>query len=101
MAKGRKGPRKPVTLLEKVDTKYPGYADEVQGLSVQQLDQRIADMQKSLEDAAKFKEDKNGDAIKTLKAQLKDLNADYSEVASAVKLKTKLLVSLVREKGGR
>lgn len=100
MAKFRKSSG-PKTLLEKVDSKYPKYSAEVVGLNVQQLDQRIADMQKTLEDAANFKEEKNGEAIKSLKAQLKDLNADYGEVRTAVALKTKFLVSLIREKGGK
>jgi hypothetical protein len=97
MAKS-KGPK---SLLEKVDNKYPGYANEVVGLNVPQLDQRIAELQKTLEDAAQFQEDKNGEAITGLAAQLKDLRADYGDVKKAVALKTKLLVSLVREKGGK
>lgn len=99
MTKARK-PRGPKSLLEKVDDKYPEYANEVAGLNVQQLDQRIAELQKTLEDAAKFHEDKNSEAITGLRAQLKDLNADFGDVKKAVALKTKFLVSLVREKGG-
>ena len=100
MPKAPKQRRGPKTIMEKVDEKYPNYSSEVLGLTVQQLDQRIAGLQKGLEEAAQFKEEKNGEAIKSLKEQLKDLNADYSEVAKAVVLKTKLLVSLVKEKGG-
>lgn len=99
MAKGRK-PAGPKTLQEKVDAKYPKYSGEVMGLSVAQLDQRIAELQKTLEDAAQFQEEKNGEAMKTLAAQLKDLRADYGDAKKAVVLKTKYLVSLVREKGG-
>lgn len=99
MAKGRK-PKAPKTLADKVENKYPGYPAEVIGLSVQQLEKRIADMQKGLEDAANFQEEKNGEAIRSLGAQLKDLKDDYNDVKKAVVLKTKFLVSLVREKGG-
>lgn len=99
MAKQRQK-RGPKTLMEKVDEKYPQYSQEVVGLSVPQLDQRIAELQKTLDDAAQFQEEKNGEAMKTLAAQLKDLRADYGDVKKAVALKTKLLVSLVREKGG-
>ncbi len=100
MAKAPKQKRGPKTLMEKVDEKYPNYSQEVVGLSVQQLEKRIADMQKALEDAAQFQENKNGEALRTLASQLKDLRADYGDVKKAVVLKTKLLVSLVREKGG-
>jgi hypothetical protein len=99
MAKGRKSSG-PKSLQEKVDDKYPQYSAEVMGLSVPQLDQRIAELQKTLEDAVQFQEEKNGEAMKSLAAQLKDLRADLSEVKKAVSLKTKYLVSLVREKGG-
>jgi hypothetical protein len=93
--------KKTGSLSEQVDTKYPGYVSEVAGLSVTQLEKRIADMQKTLEDAAIFKEEKNGEAIKSLREQLKDLNADYSDVKKAVVLKTKFCVTLIREKGGQ
>ena len=100
MAKAARKPRGPKSLQEKVDEKYPQYSAEVMGLSVQQLDQRIASLQKELEDAAQFQEEKNGEALKSLAAQLKELRADYGDVKKAVALKTKYLVSLVREKGG-
>ena len=99
MAKGRKSSG-PKTLQEKVDAKYPQYSAEVMGLSVPQLDQRIATLQKTLEDAVQFQEEKNGEALKSLAAQLKDLKADLGDVRKAVALKTKYLVSLVKEKGG-
>src|SRR5258708_7792475 len=97
MAKGKRSPK---SLQEKVDEKYPQYSGEVMGLGVPQLDQRIAELRKTLDDAAQFQEEKNGEAMKSLAAQLKDLRADYGDVKKAVALKTKYLVSLVREKGG-
>lgn len=97
MAKGKRSPK---SLQEKVDDKYPQYSAEVMGLSVPQLDQRIATLQKTLEDAVQFQEEKNGEALKSLAAQLKDLKADLGDVRKAVALKTKYLVSLVKEKGG-
>lgn len=99
MAKERKSSG-PKTLQEKVDSKYPKYSAEVMGLSVPQLDQRIATLQKTLEDAVQFQEEKNGEALKSLAAQLKDLKADLGDTRKAVALKTKYLVSLVKEKGG-
>lgn len=95
MAKGSKGPK---SLLEKVDNEHPGFADEVSGLSVQQLEKRIADYQKSLEDSEQHKA--ANDVLQTAKAQVKELNAPYAEVRKAISLKTRFLVQLVREKGG-
>jgi prefoldin subunit 5 len=93
--------RKTGSLMEKVDTKYPGYSDEVLGLGVEQLEKRIVEMQKGLEDASQFLEEKSGEAIKSLKEELKELKAPYTEVKAAVALKTKYVVSLIREKGGQ
>ena len=92
--------RKPKTLLEKVDVEFPGFAEEVLGSNVAQLEKRISDMQKELQDAADFQEDKRGEEIKNLTAELKEAKAPYNEVKKAVGLKTKFLVSLIREKGG-
>jgi predicted DNA-binding ArsR family transcriptional regulator len=99
MTRGRK-PSGPKTLMEKVDKEYPNYSQEVLGLSVQQLEKRIADMQKGLVDAATFRDEKFGDEIRSLKEQLKDKNSSYTDIKKAVGLKTKYLVSLIREKGG-
>jgi hypothetical protein len=101
MAKAPKQKRGPKTLLEKVDEKYPNYSQEVLGLSVPQLDQRIAELQKTLEDSEQHREEKQGEALRSLKEELKSINGPYNDVKKAVALKTKLLVSLVREKGGK
>lgn len=91
-------PRKPKTLLEKVDVEYPGFAEEVLGLNVQQLDKRIADMQKELEKSEQHKAE-NQD-LRDTSASLEQLRGPYKDVKKAVGLKTKFLVSLIREKGG-
>lgn len=92
--------KKTGSLLERVDEKYPGYAGEVVGLSVQQLDQRIADMQKTLEDSETHRDEKFGEELASLKAKAAEINGSYNDVKKAVALKTKFLVSLIREKGG-
>ena len=99
MSKQRKA-REPQTLLTKIDKQFPTYANEVMGLSIAELDVRISNLQKGIEDAEQFRDEQNGEAIKSLKAQLKDLNADYSEVRKENSLKTKFLISLIRERGG-
>lgn len=100
MAKGKRAAG-PKTLQEKVDAKHEGYSAEVMGLSIPQLDQRIAELQKALEDSETHKEEKQGEALRGLKEELKSINGPYSDVRKAVALKTKYLVSLVREKGGK
>jgi hypothetical protein len=92
--------RKPKTLLEKIETEFPEFQSEVVGLDIKQLDQRIADMQKELQDAADFQEEKRGEEIQNLVNELKEARGPYNDVKKAVGLKTKYLVSLIREKGG-
>lgn len=93
-----KKPRKPKTLLEKVDVEFPGFAEEVLSANVPQLEKRISDMQKALEDSEQHKA-QNQD-LKDASAELENLRGPYKDVKKAVGLKTKFLVSLIREKGG-
>lgn len=94
-------PRKPNTLLEKIESEFPDFQSEVVGLPVQQLEKRIADMQKELQDAADFQEEKRGEEIRNLAAELKEARGPFTDVKKAVGLKTKYLVTLIREKGGQ
>lgn len=98
MAKGKKGPRAPKTLMEKLDSQFPGFVDEVSGLSVQALEKKVADYQKSLEDSENHKS--ANEPLRVAREQLKELNAPYSEVRKAIGLKTKYLIQTIREKGG-
>jgi hypothetical protein len=92
--------RKPRTLVEKIESEFPDFQSEVVGLDVGKLEKRIADMQKELQDAADFQEEKRGEEIRNLAAELKEARGPYNDVKSAVSLKTKYLVTLIREKGG-
>jgi hypothetical protein len=92
--------RKPKTLVEKIEAEYPDFQSEVVGLPIPQLEKRIADMQKELQDAADFQEEKRGEEIQNLVNELKEARGPFTDVKKAVSLKTKYLVTLIREKGG-
>lgn len=87
------------TLMEKVDEKFPTYSSEVLGLSVQQLEQRIVNLQKQLQDSETHKEENK--ELQSLSEKRSELLGPYRDVKSAVALKTKYLVSLIKEKGGQ
>ena len=86
------------SLTETVQSEYPEFADEVLALNVEQLEKRIANYQKELADSEEHKA--NNEVLKSVKAQYDELKGPYEDVKKAVKLKTKYLVSLIREKGG-
>jgi hypothetical protein len=100
MVKNKQETKEQPTLLTKIDKLFPTYANEVMKLNVPDLDVRIANLQKGIEDAEQFRDQQSGEEIKQLRARLKELNADFTEVKKENGLKTKFLISLVREKGG-
>jgi transketolase len=87
------------TLLEKLDAAYPEFANEVNGLAVQDLKNRIAAYQKELQESEEHRE--SNEPLAEAKAEVKELSGGYNDVRKAVKLKTKYLISLIKEKGGQ
>lgn len=84
------------SLLEKVDSEFPGFAGEVDGLDAQSLKNRIANYAKELQASGEAKE--ADEALQSAREQAKELGAPYRDVRKAVKLKTQYLLSLLAEK---
>jgi uncharacterized small protein (DUF1192 family) len=82
---------------EKVQKEYPGFANEVDNLSVPELKERIVGMQKALEESEAHKEE--NDELKSLRAQVLELSAPYRDVKKAVKAKTSYILELLKDKG--
>lgn len=95
MARKRKAPK---TFREKLDEAFPGFADEADTLNVQQLDKKISDMQKELQDSEQHKAE--NEDLRSAKFEYDELRGPYTDVKKAVGTKTQYLVKLVREKGG-
>jgi hypothetical protein len=98
MAKGRRS-KVPLTFAQKVQKDMPEFVDSVNGLSVQQLETRIATYQKELQDSEEFRG--KDEALSRAKAEAKELAAPYNDVAKSVGVKTRYLIELIREKGGQ
>jgi uncharacterized small protein (DUF1192 family) len=87
--------------LETKLLKIPGgeeFRDEVWGLSVEKLEDRIATLQKALDESEEHK--KENQALKDLKDEVSLLEGPYNDVKKAVKVKTKFLIELIKDKGG-
>ncbi|NJO48297.1 MAG: hypothetical protein HC840_01115 [Leptolyngbyaceae cyanobacterium RM2_2_4] len=87
-------------LTEKL-YKLPGgeeFEGEVLGLSVEQLKNRIAQMQKDLDESEEHKKDNQ--ALADAKSEVAMIEGPYNDVKKAVKVKTKFLIELIKEKGG-
>lgn len=87
------------TLREQVDKKYQGFADEVESLSITQLEARISSYQKQLDESEEHKE--ANELLKHAQEKVSELNGPYNDIRNAVKLKTKFIIHLIKEKGGQ
>jgi hypothetical protein len=85
------------TVQEKVQQEYPEFSTEVAGLSVEQLNSRLATLAKNLEESENAKE---GDAeLSDAKSLASELSAPYRDAKKALGLKSKYVISLLRDKG--
>lgn len=75
------------------------FADEVRGQSVQALEARITRMQKDLDESEEHRA--QNVSLNNAKDEVKELSGPYNDVRKAVKLKTKFIIELIKEKGGQ
>jgi hypothetical protein len=90
------------SVKEQIETDNPDFVAEVVGLSVDELNARVAklaadteEVQQSLEKASE-----EGGPIYDARAVLKELTGPYNDSKKALRLKTRYLVQLIEEKGG-
>jgi hypothetical protein len=89
----------PKTLREKTEKEFPDFVKEVDGLNIQEMEKRISNYAKELEDSEQHKEDNQ--ALKDAHAEVTELAGPYKDVKKAVKVKTRYLIASIREKGGQ
>ena len=86
------------SLAEKVQEQYPDFAEEVEkSLTPEQMDARISSLQKQLEESEDHKD--SNEQLKDARALVAELAGPYNDVKKAVRLKTKYLIELLKEKG--
>lgn len=86
------------SLSEKVHKEMPEFADAVAGLSVEELDARLAQIAKDIEAVQESKE--ADEKLEQARAVAAEAAAPYSDSKKALKLKTSYIIGLIKEKGG-
>lgn len=94
MAKGRK----PKNLRDKLRLEMPEFVEEVDAASVSDLEARLSQLAKGYE--ATEEAQKADEELENAKSLAKELGAPYRETKTAIKLKTKFIISSIRDKGG-
>lgn len=77
------------------------FKDAMNALSVDELKARIAQMQSDLNDSEADKEEKVMEEVKLLRGQANELLAPYNDVKKAVKIKTKYILELIKDRKGQ
>jgi hypothetical protein len=86
------------SIQERVQKEIPEFAEVVAGLSVAELEQRLASEAKNAERIEEAKE--NDQALEEAKNQVAEYSAPYRDAKKVVRLKSRYLISLIKEKGG-
>lgn len=81
----------------KVQKEYPDFCSEVDKLDAGALKARIVGLQQALEESEAHKE--ANEALQQAREALKELSGPYRDVKKAVKLKTKYILDLIKERG--
>ena len=87
-----------MSLLEKIDKTFPGFADEVNKLSSEDLKQRVVSYAQQLQESEDHKV--GNEQLAQAQAAVAELLGPYKDVKKAVKLKTQYILTLIAEKGG-
>lgn len=86
------------TILTQMTESNPEFVDETSSLDVAGLNGRLAQLAKDMEDLRDAQE--ADEALETAKQQSTELGAPYRDGKKAIGLKSRYLVSLLKEKGG-
>ena len=86
-----------LSVYDKVRKEYPEFVEEVVGLSVEELNNRLAMNAKQVAEIEDAKE--ADEALFSLKEEVKLMSAPYSEAKKALNQKTRFIVELIKEKG--
>lgn len=89
--------RQKKTVQEVVQTEFPEFFNEVAGLSTDQLNNRLATLAKNLEESETAKEE--DEELEEAKATATELAAPYRDAKKALRVKSKYVISLLKEKG--
>jgi hypothetical protein len=86
-------------LEEKIQEEMPEFAGEVAACSVDQLNARLAQLAKDAEVNEQAKED--DEDLEKAKAEASELGAPYRDAKKAIRLRSRYIIKLIGEKGGK
>lgn len=88
-----------VTIEKKVQEELPEFFNEVNSLSADHLDSRLATLAK---DAESVREAKAGDEeLKSAQENSRNLGAPYRDALKTIALKSKYLIRVLKDRGGQ
>ena len=87
-----------LSISEKVRQEHPDFVAEVVGLSVEELNGRLAAHAKQVAEVEDAKE--ADEALAEAREVAKTLVAPYTEAKKAINHKTRFIIELIKEKGG-
>jgi len=85
-------------LKQKVQEEMPEFANEVAGLAVSDLNNRLAKLAKDAEANEQAQED--DEELEQTRAQASEMAAPYKEAKKAIRLRSRYIIALIKEKGG-
>lgn len=85
------------TNTEVVQAEFPEFAAEADAMSSDKLTVRLAYLAKELEESETHKE--NNETLEQAKGDVAELSAPYKDLRKAVRLKSKYIIALLKEKG--
>jgi len=89
--------RKKKNIVETVQNEFPEFASEVLGLSADQLNNRLAQLAKAAEENEDAKE--RDQELSDAQALASELSLTYKDVKKAVRMKSKFIIQLLKDKG--
>jgi hypothetical protein len=85
------------SIQEIIAKENPEFVEEVSKLSLEEIDARLAQLAKDSE-AMQEQKDAN-EALSLAREVAKELNAPYVDAKKAIRLKSRYLISLLKDKG--
>jgi hypothetical protein len=91
--------RQKKSIVEKVQEEMPEFAGEVAGLGVDMLNARLAQLAKDSQANEQAKED--DEDLESARANASELGAPYRDAKKAINLRSKYIIKLIEDKGGK
>jgi len=89
--------RAKMSLNEKVQKELPEFAGEVASLTAQELNNRLAELAKGAEQNEQAKED--DEELADTQAKASELAAPYKDAKKMIRLKSRYIIGLLKDKG--